>query len=145
MNMNKILITLMLLTNAAHCYTAEEIVTLTILGESRCQQEEGMRAVGQVLLNRSRANNIPVDAVCLKTRQFSCWNNKKAMLRRSEAVMAEFESKTRLAQSIAAFICNNMDVHETRANHYWAHNLCDPYWAKGKAGVIIGDHTFIQL
>jgi len=149
--MKKLLILSMLTANLcaadiAQTRDAEEIVTLTLLGEARCQSEEGMRAIGQVILNRSRERQLPVDAICLQRLQFSCWNNKEAMMRRSGAMKAECEQATRLAESIAAFICNGMDVHETRADHYYAYKLCSPSWAKhGKNKEKIGDHLFLEL
>ena len=153
--MKKLLILSMLtanlcVANAPQNRDAEEIVTLTLLGEARCQLkehgQESMRAIGQVILNRSRERNLPVDAICLQRLQFSCWNNKEAMLRRSGAMKAECEQAARLAESIAAFICNGMDVHKTRADHYYAYKLCNPSWAKhGKNKEKIGDHLFFEL
>ena len=133
---------------AAH-HNAEDIVIYTLLGEARCQLkehgQEPMLAIGQVILNRARERQMPVEAICLQRRQFSCWNDKEALFRRSEALMAESDEATVLAQSIAAFICNNMDVHGTTANHYYQPDLCSPQWAEGVEGVKIGDHLFLEL
>jgi len=151
--MKKLLIPLFILLsgcNPCKADNAEDIVTYTLLAEARCQVakygQDSMLAIGQVILNRSRERQIPCEAVCLQRWQFSCWNNKDALYRRTEALLSESEEAANLARSIAAFICNNMDVHTTKANHYFAHNLCNPSWAaKGKNKQIIGDHTFLEL
>lgn len=135
--------------NPCKADNAEDIVTYTLLAEARCQLkdygQEPLLAIGQVILNRSRERQMPCEAVCLQRRQFSCWNDKDALYSCTDALMSESKEATELAQSIAAFICNNMDVHTTKADHYYNASLCDPSWARGVDGEKIGDHTFLEL
>ena len=49
-----------------------ETFALTIYGEARGEPIEGQIAVANVIYNRSENNNYK--EVCLKPRQFSCWN-----------------------------------------------------------------------
>ena len=133
--------------NPCQALTDQEIVTLTLLGEARCQPEEGITAIAQVILNRSRERQLSVEVICLQTRQFSCWNDRSATFRRSGALMDESEVATNTAKALAYAICNGIDVMpDLKANHYYNSSLCNPSWAKyGVDTVIIGDHTFITL
>ena len=50
----------------------------TLWGEARNQGDEGMIAVGNVIMNRVKAKSWYGDhikGVCLKAWQFSCWND----------------------------------------------------------------------
>ena len=151
--MNKLIVSLLipLLYGCTPCKAMEpeQVVALTLLGEARCQKAndyEGMKAIAQVILNRSKQRGLPVSAVCLQRKQFSCWNDKEAMVRRREALMSECERATEVAQCLAAFICNGLSVHETKANHYYNPELCSPSWAKNpKSSKMIGDHLFLEL
>jgi spore germination cell wall hydrolase CwlJ-like protein len=132
----------------AQALTDQETIVLTLLGEARCQPEEGMTAIAQVILNRSREQrHLPVASIVLQPRQWSCWNNKRAFLRRSDALMGESETATNTAKALAFAICNGIDVMpDLEANHYYNSSLCNPSWAKyGVDTVIIGDHTFMTL
>ena len=125
----------------------ELIVAATILAEARGEGETGMKAVGQVILNRSRGRNLPCEAVCLQPWQFSCWNNTKPVLRQIEGLMSESEAATSCALAIAAFICSGVDVLPCFSyNHYYAHKHCYPSWARDAKSVkIIGNHIFLTL
>ena len=50
-----------------------ELVGLTLYGEARGEPIEGIVAVGCVIRNRVKFEG-SFYAVCLKPRQFSCWN-----------------------------------------------------------------------
>ncbi len=130
--------------------TGEEVATLVILGEARCQGQVGMKAVAQVILNRARKLDMPreeaVKAVCLAPYQFSC---VKAISGRSGVLKAESDRATEQAEAIAAFICHDIDVGKElvgQSDHYYAHKLCKPKWAKEyKRKTVILDHTFLEL
>lgn len=51
-----------------------EILTLTLIGESRGEPIEGIVAVGCVIRNRTLAQKKTYDEICLAPKQFSCWN-----------------------------------------------------------------------
>lgn len=121
---------------------SERIVADTILGEAANQGQDGMRAVAQVILNRSRDRGIPCDSVCMQRKQFSCWLNPKIERWRS------YEEANRIAEALAAFICNDIDVAKDLIGdrtHYYAHDLIFPYWANDCSdAVIVKDHTFVS-
>lgn len=51
-----------------------EILTLTLIGESRGESIEGIVAVGCVIRNRVNTYKKSYSEVCLAPKQFSCWN-----------------------------------------------------------------------
>ena len=51
-----------------------EILTLTLIGESRGEPIEGQVAVGCVIRNRMNKQNKSYTDICLQSKQFSCWN-----------------------------------------------------------------------
>jgi len=130
--------------------TGEEVATLVILGEARCQGQIGQRAVAQVILNRARKLDMPreeaVKAVCLAPYQFSC---VPSIFTRSGALKAESSRATEQAETIAAFICHDIDVGKELvgdADHYYNPSLCRPRWSKhGRNKVQILDHLFMEL
>jgi len=52
-----------------------EILTLTIIGESRGEPIEGQVGVGCVIRNRANAWKKSYPDICLQPKQFSCWND----------------------------------------------------------------------
>ncbi len=51
-----------------------EVLTLTIIGESRGEPIEGQVAVGCVIRNRVNSRKKNYLEICLANKQFSCWN-----------------------------------------------------------------------
>lgn len=51
-----------------------EILTLTLIGESRGELIEGIVAVGCVIRNRVLSQKKSYADICLAPKQFSCWN-----------------------------------------------------------------------
>jgi len=120
---------------------AEEIIAITILAEARGEGEAGMYAVAAVIAQRANDNKITPEQVCMKRKQFSCWNNKtvkdlKHLLKVDQAKYALLLARNikLLSREFVFF-----------ANHY--HNKSvKPSWAKGKRPVkIIGNHIFYKL
>ena len=120
---------------------AEEIIAITILAEARGEGEAGMYAVAAVIAQRANDNKITPEQVCMKRKQFSCWNNKtvkdlKHLLKVDQAKYALLLARNikLLSREFVGF-----------ANHY--HNKSDkPYWSKGVKPVkVIGNHIFYKL
>ena len=120
---------------------ADEIIAITILAEARGEGEAGMYAVAAVIAQRANDNKITPEQVCMKRKQFSCWNNKtvkdlKHLLKVDQAKYALLLARNikLLSREFVFF-----------ANHY--HNKSvKPSWAKGKRPVkIIGNHIFYKL
>jgi spore germination cell wall hydrolase CwlJ-like protein len=125
--------------------TDSDIVTLTILAEARGEGEDGMSAVAQVILNRSRERGISCAKVCVQPWQFSCFNGNKPTIER----LNKFKNSHvyEIASHLAASLNFDRDVMPGfTANHYYAHStIKPPYWAKGQKGVKIKNHTFYTL
>lgn len=88
-----ILIALMVTMFSCQASHADElpIPVQTIIGECANCSDEGMIAVANVIRNRAKYRNQTVEAVCLASGQFSCWNDKTWLvghLKRNKGVTA---------------------------------------------------------
>lgn len=52
------------------------IIADTLYMEARGEGEHGQRAVATVIYNRAHGKADNMEIVCLKPKQFSCWNGK---------------------------------------------------------------------
>ena len=52
------------------------IIADTLYMEARSEGERGQRAVATVIYNRAHGKAENMESVCLKPKQFSCWNGK---------------------------------------------------------------------
>lgn len=130
-----------------------DVLARTLWGEARGEGTQGMHAVANVILNRTKiaenkggfwwGNN--VIQVCQKPYQFSCWNRSDPNFRKLQNVNDKdlhFATALRLARR--AVIGQLEDITEG-ATHYHAANIT-PYWTKGREPVnIIGRHKFYRL
>ena len=119
-------------------------VILTILGESRSEGEDGMRAVAQVIWNRAKANPINFRTVCLKKKQFSFWNtpHKKEFLNKI------LNSKEGLiAKKVVDQMYLKLEPYPElgKVNFYHEKSITPPYWAINKQGWILKNHIFYYI
>lgn len=56
---------------------AANIIAKTLFNEARSEGKNGIDAVASVILNRGESNSQNYPGVCLRKKQFSCWNNIK--------------------------------------------------------------------
>lgn len=56
---------------------AANIIAKTLFSEARGEGTRGIDAVASIILNRGNSNPQNYPEVCLKKKQFSCWNNLK--------------------------------------------------------------------
>lgn len=116
-------------------------IALTLLGEARCQGEDGMRAVAQVIYNRSVQRNQSFKEVCFARKQFSFWNESYD----PDFLLSLIHSHSGdIAWSIATDMVDNGNQPYPelgKVNHYHA-TYVSPYWAKGKNGLKIKTHIF---
>ena len=130
-----------------------EIMARTIYGEARGEyyrkngRLKALEAVGHVIMNRSKASKIPVSSVCLKSKQFSCWNKGDPNRRIIENVTLEDPIYRICYATAKRIICNELDDITNGANHYYSTSLSKPpYWAKCKRPVAkFGKHLFFRL
>lgn len=115
----------------------------TIYGEARGEGIKGMQAVANVVMNRVKAASwygASVKDVCLKPKQFSCWNegdpNRAVILAATDAQLAT-------ARSIAEqAIAGTLPDITGGATHYHAKSV-NPYWATSMTKTAtIGNHVF---
>ena len=131
-----------------------DILARTIYGEARGEyhRPEGglsaLIAVGNVIMNRVKAQSgygKTIQEVCLKPRQFSCWNAgdpNRAILtgeRINDSVFA-------MCRQVAAKIASEEWPDLTKgSDHYHALSI-SPSWARGqKPKVRLANHVFYQL
>lgn len=136
--------------------TGREIVAITVLAEARGEGEIGMSAVACVILQRSLDGGVSPDAVCLKKKQFSCWNSDDPQRKKLKSLLSSPSAKFALdlADRVYFDIKHHSEPgHKNRlnrsalgyANHY--HTLTvNPYWSRGEKCVkIVGNHKFYRL
>ena len=116
------------------------IIASTLYFECRGEPFEGQIAVASVIYNRSQRSGRSLEAVCLKRKQFSCWNRglKTPKPRNSEE-----------RDLLKRFLIIERDMERgtfkptSRATHYYNHKLCTPSWNLAlKERFVVGNHTF---
>ncbi|MBR1479475.1 MAG: cell wall hydrolase [Alphaproteobacteria bacterium] len=130
-----------------------EIMAKTIYGEARgeyARANGGMNAliaIGNVIMNRSLEAEVSIADVCLRPRQFSCWNRDDPNSRLLERVTMD-NPMYRICYVIATrIICGEIDDITNGASHYYSRSLkIPPYWARHKTPLAtIGNHIFFKL
>jgi len=112
---------------------ANETAIETIAYEASGEDLLGQVAVACVIRNRAEKQNKTIEQICKAPYQFSCWNPKTKLNKRTKL---EIE-KARLAWQLSeSFLFS--------ATHYHALN-CNPYWSKSLTYLCtIGNHKFYQ-
>ena len=129
-----------------------DIFARTLYGEARGEYTSyglaAFIAVGNVITNRLKlgryGNTIAV--VCLKPRQFSCWNvnDPNRVLIQDISINQEplFKCCKKVAQSLAMGKWPDL----TRGSDHYHSLSCSPSWArKSKIKLRLGNHIFYKL
>lgn len=117
------------------------IAARTVFGEARGEPYEGQKAVAHVILNRARKEG-SVAAVCLRPKQFSCWNVGDPTRERMVTVTTD-DPKFRTA--IRAFLDAVDELDFTGGATHYATLVTYPTWAKDKIpDFILGNHKFFK-
>ena len=131
----------------AHANSEQTIVAATLILEAGGEYDEGsLEAVYEVIHNRSIKRNQTYKEVCLRYKQFSCWNNIHTPFRVKEIDKNIRKAKSHPRWSEAYKIASNLcDTNYTKgADHYHA-DYVTPYWAKSLTKtVVIGRHIFYK-
>jgi spore germination cell wall hydrolase CwlJ-like protein len=130
-----------------------EIMAKTIYGEARgeyARKNGGLKtliAVGNVIMNRSIKSNTSIASVCLKPKQFSCWNQNDPKRKIIENINLSDKLYELCFVIATKIICEELNDITNGANHYYSRFMKNPpYWAEGKTPVIkIGNHIFFKL
>jgi spore germination cell wall hydrolase CwlJ-like protein len=124
-----------------------DIAARTIYGEARSETYEGMKAVGHVILNRTKSAHMMYDTsvavTCLRRAQFSCWNHRDPNL--PKLLEANYTGPL-LRECLRAFLEAEVEFDFTYgADHYHA-DYVFPYWAKNQTPtLVVGVHRFYKL
>lgn len=134
-------------------FQAANIIARTLYAEARNDGEKGMTAVASVIYNRAKGNKEDFTKVCLKPKQFSCWNK----FTKEEADPKRFQVKIpvsvkgnakndelwKKAMSIVADMLADSFKPTTTANTYYNPKTANPKWAKSLIDAqMIGSHKF---
>ncbi|MDR1476488.1 MAG: cell wall hydrolase [Holosporales bacterium] len=130
-----------------------EIMAKTIYGEARGEYKKpncGARsliAVGNVIMNRHKHSGESIKDICLKPKQFSCWNlgdlnrnlTENPPIGDAIYILCHVLSKELIDLKI--------DDITNGANHYYSKTVKSvPYWAAGRISVFeIGNHVFFKI
>lgn len=145
----------------------DKLLALAIWGEASNQGIDGMMAVANVIINRTRdaSNTSFVDknilsrtgslwkAVILKDKQFSCFNANDAQRPKLELRAQNWDSNVaadsnlQKAYSIANMAISGILTDNTNgATHYFNPSLANPSWASAMDFIgNIGNHTFYTI
>jgi uncharacterized protein (TIGR02594 family) len=127
------------------------ILARTIYGEARGEQADGKAAVASVVLNRAKIGGWyghSIEEVCLKRKQFSCWNANdpnRAIIKDMEAHEGD-QTFDRCFDLSAQAILGQLDDKTGGATHFHADTMRRfPDWAKGATRTAhIGHHIFYK-
>ncbi len=132
------------------CCKAIDILARTLYGEARGEGLLGMEAVAAVVINRVRFARqrggfwwgATVKDVCLRPKQFSCWNQNdpnSEIIRKIDATDKIFALCRRIARRA---VCGVL-VDPTRGAMHYHNRKCFPAWArKAIPCAEIGNHIF---
>lgn len=120
-----------------------DIVAKTLYHEARGEGEVGIRAVASVLQNRASKRygktSIAFCAAEAKRKlQFSCWNGKKDL---ASGKGAAWDICMKVAKEMSSGTFKKTHGH----THYYAYKICNPKWAAGQPGDVIGNHKFLSV
>jgi len=133
-----------------------DILARTIYGEARGEYKDfeggiaSLIAVGNVIMNRLKAKGWygqSIEEVCLKPKQFSCWNDgdpNRSLLMRSEIPDPVFTVCFKVAKKVASQEWPDLTKG---SDHYHAITLpAVPSWTRNhKPKARFGKHVFYQL
>ena len=129
-----------------------DILARTMWGEARNQGAVGMMAVACVVLNRLEVSKKKpgfwwggsVAEICLKPKQFSCWNmddpNRERMIKVTEADPRFVDCKMLARQAVTRGVFD----FTMGATHYHT-KAVKPDWSGPGQTVVIRDHVFFRL
>ena len=132
----------------------QEVLAKTIWGEARNQGEDGMRAVGHVIVNRANSGlkEFPssVKGVATQRHQFSAWNHNDPNARKMQHVddldpNGDDYKAYQTAYQVAGDILNGNDADNTDGALYYHTTAVHPRWARNADPIKkIASHIFYK-
>ena len=108
-----------------------EIVWRTVYGEARSLNDTGQQAVAHIIMNRAFKKGEDPYQICLKRKQFSCWNGGDSNYNNMRWVTLDHDAAKRALMNTMFALANLEDDFTNGATHYHTHSIT-PYWVKGK-------------
>ena len=137
MNKTLLILTAVTVSRCAPCPAG--VVADTLFAEARGEGRRGLEAVASVIFNRSQNKRMPLEAVCLARKQFSCWNEG----------YTKPNPRNELEEGILAFcegLESQMFAGTFNPSGSWTHYhtlSVRPNWSAGmKDKRVIGNHLF---
>lgn len=126
-----------------------DILARTLWAEARSEGRGGMEAVASVVLNRAahpRWWGHDIGTVCLKPRQFSCWNRDDPQFEAIRRVTIA-DPLFQVAHDVAAKAVAGEVLDRTGgADSYYAPAACaTPVWGHGPPCAVLGAHRFFRV
>lgn len=123
-------------------------LALTMVGEARGEGHEGMEAVGNTVINRTRLQTWfgkTIQEVCLKPFQYSCWNHSDPNSQYLKD-LPESDLMYQMGYGIASgLMAGTIEDITNCATHYYRIGSPTPAWAIGKSSCAhIGHHIFFK-
>lgn len=131
----------------------EQVMALTVWAEARGEPLVGRRAVAWVIRNRADHPGWwgrDITDVCLKPKQFSCWNHGDPQYKRlidpATRDRSDVKALVELCREVLASTSADDDP-TSGCNHYCTKAVKGTtVWAKDKTPVtVIGNHCFFRL
>ena len=130
-----------------------DLLARTIYGEARGEFAKygpaALIAVGNVIVNRWKRRGkfgCTLAEVCLKSKQFSCWNEddpNRALIQKEDL---EKDPLFTICQGVGKKIVTGSWPDLTRESDHYHAISCKPYWAKAnKIRLRLGHHIFYKL
>jgi len=132
---------------------SKEILAKTMFGEARGEYKNpnggvnSLIAVGNVIINRSLQSGEEIEKVCLKPKQFSCWNETDPNYKILETIDINDPIYKICLELASQIIDGYQDDITNGSDHYYSVSMKKaPYWANLKIPTIkICHHIFFKL
>ncbi len=130
-----------------------DVFARTLYGEARGEYRHtgpsGLIAVANVVVNRLKRKGkygMTLTEVCLKPRQFSCWNQGDPNRPLIQQEGLEKDSLFKFCQKVARKVSKGIWPDLTRGSDHYHAISCKPYWSRAsKVKLRLGSHIFYKL
>lgn len=130
-----------------------DIMARTLYGEARGEYVKlgvaALMAVGNVIVNRFKRHTKygkTLAEVCLKPRQFSCWNEGDPNRSLIQEENLEKDPLFRVSHQVAKKVALGLWPDLTKGSDHYHTIACRPYWVRlDKVRVRLGSHVFYKL